>query len=148
MRSGSSRASSVTRSRWIFFSRSAAPWGCGSRKNACSGERRRARGVSRATSAAGAMSPGAEQAPEGLPAPVVKALKRHALPAQSVSVTVHEVGSAEPLVAHLADTPRNPASVMKLLTTLAALEELGPAYSWKTEAFATAPVRAGRLEGD
>jgi len=96
----------------------------------------------------GGVAAGAEQAPEGLPAPVVKALKRHALPAQSVSVTVHEVGSAEPLVAHLADTPRNPASVMKLLTTLAALEELGPAYSWKTEAFATAPVRAGRLEGD
>lgn len=90
----------------------------------------------------------AEQAPQDLPAPVVKALKRHALPAQSVSVYVHEIGSAEPLVAHLADTPRNPASVMKLLTTLAALEELGPAYSWKTEAFATAPVRAGRLEGD
>ena len=42
----------------------------------------------------------------------------------------------------------NPASVMKLVTTYAALELLGPAYRWKTEVYATAPVREGVLEGD
>ena len=42
----------------------------------------------------------------------------------------------------------NPASVMKLVTTYAALELLGPAYRWKTEAYATAPVREGVLDGD
>jgi D-alanyl-D-alanine carboxypeptidase/D-alanyl-D-alanine-endopeptidase (penicillin-binding protein 4) len=63
-------------------------------------------------------------------------------------VYVHEVGQPEPVLAVSADTPRNPASTMKLLTTLVALEELGPAYTWKTEAYATAPVREGILDGD
>jgi D-alanyl-D-alanine carboxypeptidase/D-alanyl-D-alanine-endopeptidase (penicillin-binding protein 4) len=30
----------------------------------------------------------------------------------------------------------NPASVMKLVTTFAGLEMLGPAYTWKTELYA------------
>jgi D-alanyl-D-alanine carboxypeptidase/D-alanyl-D-alanine-endopeptidase (penicillin-binding protein 4) len=83
-----------------------------------------------------------------LPAPVLQALKRQGLPPEGLSVYVHEVGAETPLVAVAADTPRNPASVMKLVTTLAALEELGPAYAWKTEAYATGAVRNGRLEGD
>jgi D-alanyl-D-alanine carboxypeptidase/D-alanyl-D-alanine-endopeptidase (penicillin-binding protein 4) len=37
---------------------------------------------------------------------------------------------------------------MKLVTTYAALELLGPAYRWKTEAYAAAPTREGVLEGD
>ena len=37
---------------------------------------------------------------------------------------------------------------MKILTTLVALEKLGPAYAWKTEAYASAAVRKGRLDGD
>jgi serine-type D-Ala-D-Ala carboxypeptidase/endopeptidase (penicillin-binding protein 4) len=44
--------------------------------------------------------------------------------------------------------PRNPASTMKVLTTYAALELLGPAYTWVTRAYATGPVRNGVLEGD
>ena len=42
----------------------------------------------------------------------------------------------------------NPGSVMKLVTTYAALELLGPAYRWKTEAYATEPVRDGALAGN
>jgi serine-type D-Ala-D-Ala carboxypeptidase/endopeptidase (penicillin-binding protein 4) len=48
----------------------------------------------------------------------------------------------------LADVPRLPASTIKLLTTLAALEELGPAWRWKTEVYVTQPVRDGHLAGD
>ena len=44
--------------------------------------------------------------------------------------------------------PMNPASTMKLVTTLAGLELLGPQYVWRTEALATAPVVNGMLEGD
>ncbi len=93
----------------------------------------------------------AEDAPapaNRLPAPVLQALKRQGLPPEGLSVYVHEVGAETPLVAVAADTPRNPASVMKLVTTLAALEELGPAYTWKTEAYTTGTIRDGRLEGD
>jgi D-alanyl-D-alanine carboxypeptidase/D-alanyl-D-alanine-endopeptidase (penicillin-binding protein 4) len=42
----------------------------------------------------------------------------------------------------------NPASVMKLVTTYAALEMLGPAYRWKTEAYADGTLRDGVLEGN
>ena len=42
----------------------------------------------------------------------------------------------------------NPASVMKLVTTFAALELLGPDYRWKTEAYLGGPLDNGTLEGD
>lgn len=83
-----------------------------------------------------------------LPAPIAQALKHQGLSERGLSIFVQEVGQAAPLLTVNADTPRNPASTMKLLTTLAALEELGPAYSWKTEAYATAPVGNGVLNGD
>lgn len=85
---------------------------------------------------------------ETLPAEVARTLKQHGLSARGLSVYVHEIGQPEPILAVSADTPRNPASTMKLLTTLVALEELGPAYTWKTEAYASAPVRDGVLDGD
>ena len=85
---------------------------------------------------------------ETLPAEVVQTLKRHGLSARGLSVYVHEVDQPEPLLAVAADVPRNPASTMKLLTTLVALEELGPGWTWKTEAYASAPVRDGVLDGD
>ena len=87
-------------------------------------------------------------AASGLPGPAVEALQRHRLPADSLSVWVRDVAEASPLVDHRADVARNPASTVKLLTTIAALEELGPAYRWKTDVHVTGPVRDGRLEGD
>lgn len=83
-----------------------------------------------------------------LPPELAQALKRQGFSDRGLSIYVHEVGQAAPLLTVNADTPRNPASTMKLLTTLVALEELGPAYSWKTEAYAAAPVRNGVLDGD
>ena len=47
-----------------------------------------------------------------------------------------------------AAAPMNPASVMKLVTTYAALELLGPAYRWKTEAYAAGALQDGVLDGD
>ena len=35
-----------------------------------------------------------------------------------------------------------------MVTTLAALEELGPDYEWETRVYVTGPVREGRLDGD
>lgn len=86
----------------------------------------------------------------GLPAPVREALARHRLPAESLSVWVQDAAApdAAPLVSHRPDVPRNPASTIKLVTTLAALDELGPDYEWETRAYVTGPVREGRLDGD
>jgi serine-type D-Ala-D-Ala carboxypeptidase/endopeptidase (penicillin-binding protein 4) len=74
---------------------------------------------------------------EPLPPPVVKALQQADIPQSAVGVYVRQLGSGKPEIAHRADQAMNPASVMKLVTTYAALEMLGPAYTWKTDVYAT-----------
>jgi len=83
-----------------------------------------------------------------LPPEVAQALARRKIPGNSLSVFVREVGRDEPLVSYNSAVPRNPASTMKVVTTFAALESLGPAYSWRTRAYATGPVRDQVLEGN
>ena len=83
-----------------------------------------------------------------LPPEVEKALAHDHIPGTNLSVFVREVGRDEPLVSYNATVPRNPASTMKVLTTYAALETLGPAYTWHTRAYATGPIRDQVLEGN
>lgn len=71
----------------------------------------------------------------GLPEAVSKALRDAKAPHSSVSIVVQEIGAQRPALTLNAGATRNPASVMKLVTTYAALELLGPAYRWKTEAY-------------
>ena len=74
---------------------------------------------------------------------------RAQIPTTAVSVVVQEAGAPRHvLVSHEAAVPRNPASVMKLVTTQAALELLGPAYTWKTSVYLDGPVRDGVLQGN
>lgn len=87
-------------------------------------------------------------AASGLPKPVAEALRAASVPLRAVAVVVQEVGAARPAVSMNAEAAMNPASAMKLFTTLAALELLGPAYHWKTEVYAAGPLRDGVLEGD
>ena len=70
-----------------------------------------------------------------LPPEVAKGLRDARVPDTAVSVVVQELGARRPTLRHNPATARNPASVMKLVTTYAALELLGPAYRWKTEAY-------------
>ncbi|MEM9385706.1 MAG: D-alanyl-D-alanine carboxypeptidase/D-alanyl-D-alanine-endopeptidase [Pseudomonadota bacterium] len=83
-----------------------------------------------------------------LPPQARRVLAHHGVPAEHVSVYVHEVGIDDPAFVHLADTARNPASTMKLLTTYAALDSLGPGYTWYTQVFAEGEVQNGVLHGD
>jgi D-alanyl-D-alanine carboxypeptidase/D-alanyl-D-alanine-endopeptidase (penicillin-binding protein 4) len=83
-----------------------------------------------------------------LPPEVTRVLAERRIPLSSLSVVVREVGAAEPLVSHYPGIPRNPASTMKVLTTWAALELLGPAHTWRTRAWSAGPLRNGVLEGD
>ena len=83
-----------------------------------------------------------------LPEPVNKVLRTKKLPTDSLSVWVQEAQSGRVVMALNPDVARNPASVMKLVTTLAGLELLGPGYIWGTDFFASGPVRSGRLQGD
>ena len=84
----------------------------------------------------------------GVPEPVAAVLRGHQVPASSVSIIVHPLDQFEPLLSLNPDVPRNPASTIKLLTTLAALEQLGPHYTWTTEVFTDGQIKGGRLDGD
>jgi serine-type D-Ala-D-Ala carboxypeptidase/endopeptidase (penicillin-binding protein 4) len=83
-----------------------------------------------------------------LPEPVSAALKRAHIPLSSVSIVVQETHEPAALISLNAERPMNPASTMKLLTTFAALETLGPAYRWKTEAYLNGKLENGVLQGD
>ncbi len=88
------------------------------------------------------------QSTSELPASVQRIIDAHNIDADSFSVIVQRVDADEPLLAINPDTPRNPASTMKLLTTFVALEALGPSYHWMTEAYLGGSLTNGMLDGD
>lgn len=83
-----------------------------------------------------------------LPEPVSAALKRARIPLSSVAIVVQEEHEDAPILTLNARQAMNPASTMKLLTTFASLETLGPAYRWKTEAYLNGNLENGVLQGD
>ena len=83
-----------------------------------------------------------------LPQPVKRILDIRKVPHDAVSVHVRDVDSGEIVVSWEDGVARNPASTMKLITTLVGLDVLGPTYRWKTELHALGDVGAGVLEGD
>ncbi len=85
---------------------------------------------------------------QALPPSVEQALKRARIPLSAAAAYVQEVEGERPLLAHNATLAMNPASTMKLVTTYAALELLGPTYSWKTEAYVSAALEGDVLRGD
>jgi D-alanyl-D-alanine carboxypeptidase/D-alanyl-D-alanine-endopeptidase (penicillin-binding protein 4) len=83
-----------------------------------------------------------------LPGSVARILAGYKVPSAEFSAYVHEIGQPEPLLAFNEAVPRNPASTIKLVTTFVGLESLGPAYTWKTEAFLDGEITDGTLDGD
>ncbi|BCM08546.1 D-alanyl-D-alanine carboxypeptidase/D-alanyl-D-alanine endopeptidase [Ralstonia nicotianae] len=86
--------------------------------------------------------------PAGLPANVALAFARAHIPLDAVSVFVIRTGTATPILQWNADAGMNPASTMKLLTTFAGLDLLGPDFRWKTSAYADRPPAGGVLNGN
>ncbi|MCC7411869.1 MAG: D-alanyl-D-alanine carboxypeptidase/D-alanyl-D-alanine-endopeptidase [Gammaproteobacteria bacterium] len=87
-------------------------------------------------------------AADSLPSALNKLQQRQRFPVADLSIVVREVNESAPLVSLNPDVPRNPASTIKLVTTWAALETFGPAYTWPTEVYALGPIRNGVLSGD
>ncbi|WP_020166796.1 MULTISPECIES: D-alanyl-D-alanine carboxypeptidase/D-alanyl-D-alanine-endopeptidase [Methylotenera] len=83
-----------------------------------------------------------------LPASVIDALKQSNIPQTSVGVYVQAVDATPLIITHNAQKGLNPASVMKLITTNAALDLLTPAYRWKTEIYRDGEVVNGVLNGN
>jgi D-alanyl-D-alanine carboxypeptidase/D-alanyl-D-alanine-endopeptidase (penicillin-binding protein 4) len=86
---------------------------------------------------------------QALPPDVSAALSRAKVPLDAVTLLVVPAEGQSPArLSHRASVPVNPASVMKLVTTYAGLDLLGPAYSWATPVFVDGPVRDGTLHGN
>ena len=83
-----------------------------------------------------------------LPRSVEAALAHGGVPREAMTAWVQEVDGARPRVAWQADKPVNPASLMKLVTTFAGLELLGPAYTWSTPVWLQGTVVDGVLAGN
>ena len=82
------------------------------------------------------------------PAPVANALERAGVPQAAVGIHVYNLTDDELVLDVAGDTLFNPASVMKLITTFAALDILSPAFTWKTDALIDGPLSDGRLTGN
>jgi len=83
-----------------------------------------------------------------IPESVAIALKQAGIPPSAVAVTVLPLSGAGLAFSANENQAMNPASTMKLVTTLAALEMLGPQYQWRTDVLTASPLANGVLEGD
>ena len=83
-----------------------------------------------------------------LPVPIQSALNYRHVPDQALSIYVEDLRSGTAVLHWNAEEPRNPASVEKMVTTLVALDSLGPAYRWKTEISSIGDLTDGILDGD
>jgi serine-type D-Ala-D-Ala carboxypeptidase/endopeptidase (penicillin-binding protein 4) len=88
-----------------------------------------------------------------LPPEVEAALARAKVPRDALAAIVVDAapalnGKTVPLLSYRANASVNPASVMKLVTTYAGLELLGPAYTWPTPVFVDGSINNGVLTGN
>lgn len=77
------------------------------------------------------------QAAEPLPLSVQVALRQAQLPPTALGLVVQALDEPKPRLAWQPDTPLNPASLTKLVTSMAALDTLGPAWQWQTPVWLT-----------
>jgi D-alanyl-D-alanine carboxypeptidase/D-alanyl-D-alanine-endopeptidase (penicillin-binding protein 4) len=90
----------------------------------------------------------AQDAGSRLPQPVAQALTLAGIPDNSVGIFVQDVQTARPVVAFGEERALNPASTIKLLTTFAALDQLGPAYQWTTEVYTDGTMQGDVINGN
>ena len=83
-----------------------------------------------------------------VPAPVAERLQAAGLPVDSLAFVVQRAADGTVVAAHAPDRAMQPASTLKLLTSLVALETLGPAWRGRTEILASGRVERGVLRGD
>ncbi|MBX3606873.1 MAG: D-alanyl-D-alanine carboxypeptidase/D-alanyl-D-alanine-endopeptidase [Piscinibacter sp.] len=82
------------------------------------------------------------------PSHVLRLLQEAGVPSSHFGLYVRRVDQSRPLAALNEEQPFVLASTAKVVTTLAALDLLGPGYQWTTHAFAKGEIVDGRLDGD
>ena len=83
-----------------------------------------------------------------LPDKVQQTLKANKISPNSLSLVAIPLNGPGQTTIYTADVSVNPASTMKLVTTYAALEMLGPTYQWRTEFYADGQLKDGVLNGN
>ncbi|OZA12532.1 MAG: D-alanyl-D-alanine carboxypeptidase, partial [Polynucleobacter sp. 24-46-87] len=90
-----------------------------------------------------------------IPKAVAASLEKNQIPKDAISISVMEIDQARPgkvtaktEVDWRSQQAMNPASTMKLITTLAGLDVLGPQYRWRTNIYTDGLIRQGTLKGN
>ena len=83
-----------------------------------------------------------------LPPDIIAMLSKAGVGKQGISAYVQDVNATRPLLAFQDNTSRVPASVMKLITSYAALGILGPNYRWPIDVYSRGKIQNGTLYGD
>ena len=83
-----------------------------------------------------------------IPDSLARLLNKNGIPLSAVSLDVRDADTGKKILSLNSDKPRSPASVIKILTTLSALEILGPSYQWQTRYLADGPIENGVLKGN
>jgi serine-type D-Ala-D-Ala carboxypeptidase/endopeptidase (penicillin-binding protein 4) len=83
-----------------------------------------------------------------LPTAVANAIKASGLPPKSFGIYAQEVVGQRTVMALNEESAYTMASTTKIVTSLAALDLLGPYYRWRTSAFAMGTLADGKLTGD
>jgi len=94
------------------------------------------------------VAPACAWAAADLPPSVAQTISAQRLPPGAVSVAIVDPDSGRLVLGQNLDTPRSPASTIKVVTTFAALDMLGPAYTWHTRASIRGALIDGVLDGD
>lgn len=83
-----------------------------------------------------------------LPVPILTKLEQATITPNHASFLAVPLEGGAPIVNHLANTPRVPASTQKLITTAIALDALGADFVWRTDIYHTGVLVGGVLYGD
>lgn len=90
----------------------------------------------------------APAAADALPESVLAGLHAAQIPPEALGVVVRRLSNGATILDHQGERPMQPASTLKLVTSLAALEILGPAYRGSAELRAAGRVEQGVLHGE
>ncbi|MEO6972086.1 MAG: D-alanyl-D-alanine carboxypeptidase, partial [Rhodoferax sp.] len=85
---------------------------------------------------------------QAIPREIAGPLARAGVPPSAVSLLVLPLDGAPARLSHRAQVPMSPASVMKLVTTDAALDLLGPDFTWKTRFYIDGTLDNGVVNGN
>lgn len=94
------------------------------------------------------LGPITARAQDALPAAVQAALAAAGVPADALAAVALPLGHATPAWGHRAQALMQPGSTMKLVTSIVALDRLGPNLRGTTELRSAAALQAGVLQGD